>query len=139
MTDRELMQMALDTIYAQIVGGKEYCTPEAVINALRERLAQPEPEPVQVLEYTENGLKPVGGTEWITSYKVGARVYITPVNNGDWLIKLPEGRMPKREWVGLESEEKIFKEATKQSKGTKQYSFMLGAKWAEAQLKEKND
>ena len=46
---------------------------------------------------------------------------------------------PERKWAGLESEESIFKEATKQSAGTKQYSFMLGAKWAEAQLKEKND
>jgi hypothetical protein len=45
---------------------------------------------------------------------------------------------PKREWVGLTNDEEIFKEACKKSKGTRQWSFLLGARWAEQILKEKN-
>ena len=48
MTDRELMQMALDVIQSEFAtGGKNIYDPDTVIEALRDRLAQPEPEPVE--------------------------------------------------------------------------------------------
>lgn len=47
MTDRELMQMALDVMEAAIKAGDwevdGACDPDWVLNALRARLAQPEP------------------------------------------------------------------------------------------------
>jgi hypothetical protein len=47
MTDRELMQMALDSI-VYYAGGEDnlYGEDKDLLKALRDRLAQPEPEPV---------------------------------------------------------------------------------------------
>ena len=47
MTDRKLMQMALDVIQSEFAtGGQNLYDPDAVMNALRERLSQPEPDAV---------------------------------------------------------------------------------------------
>ena len=44
MTDRKLMQMALDVIQSEFAtGGQNLYDPDAVMDAMRDRLAQPEP------------------------------------------------------------------------------------------------
>jgi len=52
MTDRELMQMALDVMEAAIKAGDwevdGACDPDWVLNALRARLAQPEPQEIKI-------------------------------------------------------------------------------------------
>lgn len=62
MTDRKLMQMALDAlITAELEGNCEYGATET----LRARLAQPEPEPVAWLNYFDNWSAPDNKTlDW---------------------------------------------------------------------------
>ena len=60
MTDRELMQMALDTLESK---GRTFRDIES-IKALRERLAQPEPEPVAY----------AGVTVWIGEHRITQRL-----------------------------------------------------------------
>ena len=80
MTDRELMQQAMDALEKHIL---EYET----IEALRARLAQPEPETVG---YLTNAL----GHEWVFSTKK-INQYSQP------LYTAP----PQREWQGLTEQE----------------------------------
>jgi hypothetical protein len=66
MTDRELMQMALDVMEAAIKAGDwevdGACDPDWVLSALHARLAQPEPEPVAWI-YKGN-LHPFDPSDW---------------------------------------------------------------------------
>lgn len=90
MTDRELMQQALDSL--------EYCaphqalkTPYFVIEALRARLAQPEPEPVAQIQIAEDYYAHavlLGTVD--PMYLDQAYLYLAP---------------PQREWQGLTDEE----------------------------------
>ena len=103
MRDRELMQMALDALeeyknvvtsgtdpnnFGGVVDGGEPA--RKAIKALRERLAQPEPEPIAWMVYTEDGQD----------------AYITS-NPHD--IKNTEKAFPlwayPKEWVGVTDEE----------------------------------
>jgi hypothetical protein len=97
MTDRELMQMALDALQKIYIAPEhdEYIRVwwpacEESIKALRDRLAQPEPEPIAWMVYTEDGQD----------------AYITS-NPHD--IKNTEKAFPlwayPKEWVGLTDEE----------------------------------
>ena len=57
------------------------------------------------------------------------------ISFNDWVAQ--RNPQPQRTWVGLTDEE-IRKAKHHMVEGAYQYSFKQGAKWAEAQLKEKN-
>jgi hypothetical protein len=84
------MQMALDVMEAAIKAGDwevdGACDPDWVLNVLRARLAQPEPEPVAWI-YRGN-LHPFDPSDW-------AEAPVRP------LYEAP----PQREWQGLTDEE----------------------------------
>ena len=104
MTDRELMQMALDVIT------KKSDAEIKTVNALQNRLAQPEPEPDSW--YDEYGMHTHDPFEGVTP------LYASP---------------PKREWVGLhEHELEVLKYNDPSGERLKL------AKAVEAKLKEKN-
>ena len=86
MTDRELMQMALDELEKE---EHEYFSYQEVIKALRERLAQPEP-----VDETAKCGRELAGT--------------IPISNGGIATRTPSSFIspPKREWVGLTDEER---------------------------------
>ena len=120
MTDRELMQMALrffDWFYSSdhSVGREDF---RATQQALRDRLAQPEPEPIAWMVYTEDGQD----------------AYITS-NPHD--IKNTEKAFPlwayPKEWVGLTDEE--IDVAVKSCNTVNTYKYFRAI---EAKLKEKN-
>jgi hypothetical protein len=119
MTDRELMQQALDVIEAAIKAGDwkvdGACDPDYVLEALRARLAQPEPEPVAwFCELPDN--------------KISIKIVGKPTE-GNWkpLYTAP----PQREWQGL-TEEDVWELVQK----TPNFSETVAA--VEAKLKEKN-
>ena len=106
MTDRELMQQALDALEKHIL---EYET----IEALRARLAQPEPEPVAWFSKRPNNT-------------LAIKIVGKPTE-GDWepLYTAPPQR---KEWVGLTAKDLAEIPA----------SCFEGAIWADAKLREKN-
>ena len=116
MTDRELIQMALDALKdAALCVQHNSCPPDGgndwddQIEALRDRLAQPEPEPVA----------------WM--WKDGTLTSDPDFADGTWtpLFAAP----PNREWVGLTEEERAKCWTT---------SAVQTAINIEAKLKEKN-
>ena len=161
MTDRELMQMALDALEFYVYG--DFYADKKPIQALRDRLSQPEPEHVAI------------GEEWKPCVKlpivvhvreqrkgethVSTREGITPVREDDLIMRgvageeYPIGRElfnrtytfdtlpPKREWVGVTYEEvkKIVDLNTDVDYG---YDIWCNgravARDVEAKLKEKN-
>ena len=89
MTDRELMQMAFDSL--------RLCTalptwPSIIptIEALRTALAQPEPEPVAVVQQEAYGRGQVLWVRPVSEFADGTLLYTAP---------------PKKEWVGLTDKE----------------------------------
>lgn len=84
MTDRELL--AIFEKYAPQHGNPEDIN--NAIEALRARLAQP--EPVAVWELQEGGWDTIADADWMETLPVGTKLYTTP---------------PKKEWVGLTHEE----------------------------------
>jgi hypothetical protein len=107
MTDRKLMQMALDALEKHVL---EYETAEA----LRARLAQPEPEQEPVAQMRE--MLEVQGRDGTWNYDT----YSQGMYNGmEFMVALAEGREPvfrepperwlhtppQREWKGLTKEE----------------------------------
>jgi hypothetical protein len=118
MTDRELMQMALDALEKHVL---EYETAEA----LRARLAQPEPEPVAWMYQQED----TGVIMCAVVQQVGSGF---EKNNPRWqkigpLYTAP----PQREWQGLTDEERTFI-AWESNNGPECVAM------TEAKLKEKN-
>ena len=61
-----------------------------LFEALRARLAQPEPDPVAVWELQEGGWDTIADHEWMESLPIGTKLYTAP---------------PQREWQGLTDEE----------------------------------
>ena len=120
MTDRELMQMALAVIRKTLgYDDKDQKQLEEVRNALRDRLAQPEPKPVAWHE--------PGAYGNVTTHKDWALA-----NGWEPLYTAP----PKREWVGLTDEElKPFCDENYIAYGAYTVDFI---KAIEAKLKEKN-
>ena len=90
MTDRELMQMALEAVEYFYGGGQTRVNGLKLIEALRDRLAQPEPEPVAWLAY-KDGFQEA----YITS---------NPLGYTDEYKTLSLWAHPP-EWVGLDDEE----------------------------------
>lgn len=93
MTDRELLQMALDALE---LTGVEYLTSKEIEHldaleiALRARLAQPEPKPITMV-VSKTGDPSVTMSWWHEpALPVGTPLYTAP---------------PKKEWVGLIDEE----------------------------------
>ena len=115
MTDKEIMQMALDALethakqYPHMVKGY---TVDAV-QALRAALAQPEPKPVAWAD--KHDVEREGHDFWVSRQQ--------PAKDGVPLYTA------QREWVGLtENEFALFKEP---------YAGIL--QWVETTLKEKNN
>ena len=119
MTDRELMQMALEELesLADVGYGDK-----GVIQTLRDRLAQPEPEPVAWICHQQNG---VNSLWWMKDQAIdrNAGHQFTP------LYTAP----PKREWVGLTDED--IEEICWTEVDNRLASFAYSV---EAKLKEKN-
>ena len=109
MTDRELMQEALDAL--TYVGDKDIYSD--TIDALRARLAQPEQKPV-VWRYRGN-LHEFDPSDWASGE-------VTPLY----------AALQQREWVGLTDEERLKTYLEAGSSHTKY------GKAIEAKLKEKN-
>jgi DNA-directed RNA polymerase specialized sigma24 family protein len=131
MTDRELMQMALDAMEDLHRTGDtqvfDLCHAPELIPALRARLAQPEPEHRNVV---------IAGDLW--------RVEFLPDNDANVrLLRANYTALPQRQqrtytlrkWQGLTDEE--IEEGQKQSWVDKQ-AFESAVWWAEEKLKEKN-
>lgn len=113
MTDRELMQQAADLI-------KKMYQTHLVSDALRARLAQPEPEPIGYV-YSDANDSP-------SAIKHGA--IRADIPNGTPLYTAP----PRREWQGLTDEE-IRNEAKNH---VFDESFFSGAVWARGKIMGKN-
>jgi len=115
MTDRELMQMAIDALeQPSPIGG--FNNQEYVAKALRDRLAQLEPEPVAW--GNKKGEFKVHQEANEDFKSTALPFYTTP---------------PKREWVGLTNEE--IEEAIKSCNTIDTYKYFRAI---EAKLKEKN-
>jgi len=122
MTDlrTEAIKMALERLFIGMKDAREHeshfeswmILNEAICDAddlLRQALAQPEQEPVAIVN------EGMGGIEWLSQ----------PLPDDTPLYTAPQNR----EWVGLTDEE-LPKGAT--------YEFDRGVRWAETKLKEKN-
>lgn len=121
MTDRELLQEALDVIIAAIKSGDwkvdGACDPDFVINALRARLSQPEPEPV------------AWGLQQQFEGKIGtAPVAFKRHDEFGFVVPLYTAP-PQREWVGLTDED---------IEDCLEMSIQGTCRAIEAKLKEKN-
>lgn len=133
MTDRELMQMALDAL-RMCNAETMYASQRAAMANLNERLSQPEPNPSN-----STGLEPVADCDqmpvaWMNEKAGGYRYY-------SWQKQYPNDTPlyttpPKCEWVGLTDEE-IQTVVNKVASGEYQYSDTF-ARAIEAKLKEKN-
>ena len=142
MTDRELMQQALSVLCNNVqprdgVRDNRHLTPKShaaiyqqTIDALLERLAQPEQEPVAWMVYTQDGQS----------------VYVTdnPIDVQDGQRALPlYPTPPQRPWVGLTDEEiqDVMEQAVSKSSELDDFTgdtARLFFKIAEAKLKDKN-
>ena len=109
MTDRELMQMALDALERYEDGQQVYFDEE--IEALRARLAQPEPEPV---------------AWW---HDMGDVIDLNVSGRGTPLYTAP----PQREWEGLTQDERM---SIINKLAGQDWVYVIDA--IEAKLKEKN-
>jgi hypothetical protein len=121
MTDRELLQQALDVMLAAIKAGDwkvdGACDPDYVLEAIRARLEQPEPEPVA---WFMEGTFEDGAPSFTQVCETDPEFYVP-------LYTAP----PQREWQGL-TEEDVWELVQK----TPNFSETVAA--VEAKLKEKN-
>ncbi len=117
MTDRELLQQALDAWFRE--GGINYYDFTFYMEALRDQLAQPELEPVAYIDVETRNLSWAKPTRWETPTVVKmdkVPLYTAP---------------PKKEWVGLTDEE--IKDILDCGRGG-----LIDIKKTEQKLKEKN-
>lgn len=121
MTDRELMQQALDALEDVADGAEESHKTVAAIEALRARLAQPEPEELgEIVPADEEQLKRIAKL-------VGQHPLWIRNEAGELQLHAP----PQREWQGLTDDQIQQIEMSASSKLSAIYL-------AEAQLKGKN-
>jgi len=93
MTDRELMQMALDLIEPLAGRTAEVAQKiEDAIKALRNRLAQPEPEPVAI------------GEEWKPCVKLPIVVHVREQRKGETHVSTREGITTYRKNVSMKQQ-----------------------------------
>ena len=116
MTDRELMQQALEALEWWETGFGEEQEPFPIITALRERLAQPEQEPEPVAWFDKE----------FNSVRWRADLRNRDLDDQQPLYTTP----PRREWVGLTMDDMADLAVSKE--------WLAGARWAEAKLREKN-
>ena len=89
---REAMQLALEALESDPISHAGLVSRKQAITALRERLAQPEQEPIATVESVATVVSESGNQEITMSWwhepalPVGTKLYTAP---------------PKREWVGL--------------------------------------
>ena len=124
MTDRELMQQALEALENTTPTGFNMESDKrfyAAIAALRERLAKPEQEPVAWVWPTDWELSPEDAFSWVQTAHHTIPLYTAP---------------PRREWVGLTEEE--IKELCAANGWDSSWQSMLFARAIEAKLREKN-
>ena len=121
MTDREIMQQALETLDRVMSHGSAV---QEAKDILRERLAQPEQEPVAWLVQYSNKHEFVWGQkpQWIADAVGIEPLYTTP---------------PRREWVGL-TDDQVSAIADQHSVEGFELDIMAFARSIEAKLKEKN-
>jgi len=161
MTDRELMQQALDVINFECgFGGSNDYDPKAIANALRDRLAQPEPVTGNLLKDAYNAMvakktrsqklreagftrRPKGWEKekdeqepvaWMVYTQDGQSVYVTdnPTDIQERQQALPlYTTPPQRPWVGLTEEDYVAINASCLTK-------MQAAASTESMLREKN-
>jgi hypothetical protein len=117
MTDKELMQQALEKLDVIAALSEPYDVLR-IQTALRERLAQPEQEPVAWADMAVRGEDK--GLSWTPGHFHKTPLYTAP---------------PKREWVGLTDGE-IDILSCEMVKGDKSVNWLC--KVLEAKLKEKN-
>jgi len=127
VTDRELMQQALDALMTVTYGVPDtwggVVKASQTIETLRARLAQPEPEPVAVWELQEGGWDTIADPEWMESLPIGTKLYTAP---------------PQREWQGLTADEIKDLHYGIKVKGMGAFSTEDIYRVVEAKLKEKN-
>jgi len=132
MTNKEIMQMALDIMESAIKAGDWVvdgaCDPDWVLNALRAALAQPEPKPVAWMLTELDGTPLIDCGDLVVKQR--------PVLVSDKTDCIPLYTAPsQREWQGLTDEE-IRNEANHH---VFDESFFNGAVWARGKIKEKNN
>jgi len=128
MTDRELMQEALDALNNFDKGNHGMRWQVPIIKALRAALAQPEPKPVAWM------LTELDGTPLIDCGDLVVKQRPVLVSDKTDCIPLYTAP-PQREWQGLTDEE-IRNEANHH---VFDESFFNGAVWARGKIKEKNN
>jgi hypothetical protein len=130
MTDKEVMQMALDIMVSAIKAGDWVvdgaCDPDWVLNALSAALAQPEPEPVACIVKDCENHKHQG--HFVGDLCGPCHAFIAR-NEGKYSQAY---RNAKREWQGLTDEERLECEISSNNNWRK-HSLLV-----EAKLKEKN-
>ena len=135
MTDRELLQQALDALethakqYPHMVKGYTADAAEAI----RTRLAQPEPEPVAVVGLDMSEVNVYYGSQYCgKKQETKIAVFLKDVLIGTRLYTAPPQR---KEWVGLTDEEKkvICQEAANED-----WTDLDVINATEAKLREKN-
>ena len=124
MTDRDLMQEALDALQ----GNWRTDESDKAIEALRAALAQPEPKPVAWMLTELDGTPLIDCGDLVVKQR--------PVLVSDKTDCIPLYTAPsQREWQGLTDEE-IRNEANHH---VFDESFFNGAVWARGKIKEKNN
>lgn len=148
MTDKEVMTMALDAIHLWHWTGQTHLLMPAH-DALRDRLEQPEPEPVAYIDVETRNLSWAKLTRWETPTVVKmdkVPLYAAPPNKDERVIDKSMAKRiatqlgwePKREWVALTDEE-----LSKTIGDVIGFNSCVGweeefARTIEAKLKEKN-
>ena len=138
MTDRELMQQALDALERAISDDRPYIVEcKASAEALRARLAQPEPEPLEYWNAVEGWVKLNEVHQHFDSVGCGT-IY---KNAGEDRVPLYTAP-PQREWQGLTDEEveEVAKSVGYNPLAMTVYEYRVAVQKAtEAKLKEKNE
>jgi hypothetical protein len=129
MTDRELMQQALDALKVMrpaCFAENTLKTADTAITALRDRLAQPEEEPFEYWNAVEGWVKIDEVREHFDSVGCGT-IYKTAGEDRTPLYTTP----PQRDWVGLTDEDR-------QELAAEQHSWDGLCFAVEKKLKDKN-